>query len=94
MDPETVLKGKSSLKTSFDLCIFCQASSKEQLRNASETGKEKVKDCVKRRRKLRNVFNAAVLDRFESLTDCEWESDKLIQGHKNCYSTFTSEQQL
>ena len=93
-DPVTVLKRKSSVKTSFDLCIFCQKSSKEQLRNASENGKEKVKDCLNRRRKLRDVSNATVLDRFESLSESEWESEKLIQWHKGCYSTFTLEQQL
>ena len=51
VDPVIVLKRKSdSLKLSYDLCIICQASNKEQLRTASEGGKQKVKECVQRRR--------------------------------------------
>ena len=53
VDPVIVLKRKfSSLKLSYDLCIICQDSSKEQLRNASDNGKLKVTECIQRRRKL------------------------------------------
>ena len=53
---------------------ICQASNKE-LRTASEGGKQKVKECVQRRRKFRDVANTEVLDRLESFNENEWASN-------------------
>lgn len=56
VDPVTVLKRKSDvLKSYFDFCSICQASRKDQLRVGSEDGKQKVRECVRRRRQFRDV---------------------------------------
>lgn len=94
VDPVIVLKRKSdSLKLSYDLCIICQASIKEQLRNASVGGKQKVRECTQRRRKFRDFANTEVLDRLESITENEWASVEM-KWHKTCYSSFSSEHHI
>ena len=94
VDPVTVLKRKFDvLKRSFDFCIICQASRKDQLRVGSEDGKQKVRECVRRRRQFRDVASIDVLDRLDSLSDTEWASSE-IKWHKNCYSLFTSEMHI
>ena len=94
ISPVIVLKRKSdSLKVSYDHCIICQASSKEQLRKSSESGRQKVKECMQKRRKFRDVANMEVLDKLEALNETEWESAEL-KWHKSCYSAFTSDHHI
>ena len=55
MDVDLVIALKTqsdSLKSAYDLCIICQASSKSQFRITSEYGKQNVIGCVHGRRKF------------------------------------------
>ena len=94
IDPVIALKRKSDLlKLSYDLCIICQVSSKDQLRSASEGGKKKVRECIQRRRKFKDAASIEVLDRLESLNENELRSAE-IKWHKTCYSSLTSEHHI
>ena len=88
--PVAVLKRKSSDGTTqFELCLFCQGKKHEKLRDATNEGRGKVVQCLKKRRNFRDLSNTDLFDRLERITEDEWASFHL-KWHKSCYSTFTS----
>ena len=56
---------------------------------ASNEAKDRVIQCLQKRRKWRDLSNVDLLDRLEQITEDEWESSQ-IKWHKNCHASFIS----
>ena len=88
--PVAVLKRKTPDRTTqFELCVFCQSKKNDQPREASSEGKDRVLQCLQKRRKWRDLTNVDLLDRLERIVGDEWESSQ-IKWHKNCQASFIS----
>ena len=85
--PVSAIKRKGEpLITTYAFCITCQNVTKELSRKSSNEGKVV---GLQKRRKLGDISSVILLDRIDTISDCEWDGDRL-KWHKSCYSSFTS----
>lgn len=76
--------------TVYALCLLCQSTTEQQLRSASDQGKERIRTVIAERRRLNDTEFVDVIDRLETIPDNEWTCVNM-KWHKDCYSNFTAE---
>ena len=95
VSPSASLKRKANddQKIDYKLCIFCQVQSTEQLRTATDQGKQRVQDVARERGELNDDSDYIVLDQLQLILESDW-CHKCIKWHHICYSKFTAKNKL
>ena len=90
------MESHTSQKRKFDEmenspCVFCQDEyDRNSLQMATGSGRQKVKDCMERRKALGDVKNKGVIERLKR----EIIKDSELRWHRKCYSDFTHKEKI
>ena len=95
MEPVVTLKRKEQ-DVSFDLCIFCQESSrtKDTVFHQTEKGITTIKEATELRRKLRHCEFRSAVDRLTSIFLETSDKAPELKWHRQCYSGYTHKRRI